>query len=302
MRPNEIKIHPVISKLFSIQPELLDTITMSMKEGTYDFSQPVVVAILEGHKDPICIDGHTRLRAAINAGIEQIPVFTHEDFKEDEAIEEAIRLQRDRRNISDEGLVSCIAALDQKYTPGRPRKELAPDGANFSGDGNSTDSNTLLGSASDKTKGKSAAGLAKMLGTSQRKVERARTSLEHGDPVMVEKMKDGEVSVNMVYEQTQAKRRKAKSDKKIEEDKVQPFKNEAPFSRDEPVEAETGSEPVTETAAPEVGPKSVIVNNILYEELKKLGGSITHHVAKAITMYLKSLCETEIAASHEHAA
>lgn len=261
-----------------------------------------MVAILKGHENPICIDGHTRIRAATDAGIEQIPVFTHEEFTEEEAIEEAIRLQRDRRNISDQELVSCIEVLDKKYKPGRPKKELPPDGGNFSGDGNSTSINTPLGSASDKPKGESAVALAKTLGTSQRKVERARSALEHGDPEMVEKMKNGEVSVNMVYEQTQAKRRKAKSNKKTEEDKSQPLRNEAPFSHDEPVGVETGPEPVRAAAAPEVGTKTVILSHTLYEELKKLGGSITEHVAKAVMMYLRSLCETGIPASNEHAA
>ncbi len=52
-------------------------------------------------------------------------------------------------------LIRCIEAVDKRREAGRPSKELAPNGANLS-------------------QGKSAEITAKIVGTSRRKVERAR--------------------------------------------------------------------------------------------------------------------------------
>ncbi len=57
----------------------------------------MILATWEGQKEPVCIDGHTRLQAAKNLGIEEVPVFVHEFDTEEEAVEKAIKLQRNRR-------------------------------------------------------------------------------------------------------------------------------------------------------------------------------------------------------------
>ncbi len=77
-RPNEIKTHPTFESLFPINPALLEKIEQDMRQGTYDLSQPIILATWEGQTEPVCIDGHTRLQAAINVEIEHVPVWIHE--------------------------------------------------------------------------------------------------------------------------------------------------------------------------------------------------------------------------------
>ncbi|MBW1978112.1 MAG: hypothetical protein JRI79_09130 [Deltaproteobacteria bacterium] len=58
--------------------------------------------------------------------------------------------------MTDADIFRCIRVLDERRKAGRPKKELAPIGANF---------------------GKSAKKTAEIVGVSPRKVERARTIL-----------------------------------------------------------------------------------------------------------------------------
>ncbi len=82
----QIKTHPLFEGIFRIDEELLGRIERDMSEGRYDSSQPIILATWEGQKEPVCIDGHTRLQAAKNFGIEEVPVFTHEFDTEQESL------------------------------------------------------------------------------------------------------------------------------------------------------------------------------------------------------------------------
>ena len=124
-RPNEIKTHPTFESLFPINPALLEKIEQDMRQGTYDVSQPIILATWEGQTEPVCIDGHTRRQAAINVGIEQVPVWIHEFATEQEAVEKAIKLQRHRRNMTDAELLTCIEVLDHKRAKGGDRRSEA---------------------------------------------------------------------------------------------------------------------------------------------------------------------------------
>ncbi len=122
IKPNEIETHPFFVELFPIQPKLLEKIETDMTEGTYDLSQPVILATWNGQETPVCIDGHTRLKAAINAGIDELPVWTHEFDTEEEAIEKAIKLQQNRRNMSDRHSGMYRPAGFKANSWGRPKK------------------------------------------------------------------------------------------------------------------------------------------------------------------------------------
>jgi hypothetical protein len=49
----------------------------------------------------IVIDGNSRFKAAIMAGIKEVAVYEHNFRNQEEALEYAIHNQRDRRNITD---------------------------------------------------------------------------------------------------------------------------------------------------------------------------------------------------------
>ena len=97
----EIKTHPTFESLFPINPTVLAKIEQDMRDGRYDVSQPIILATWGGQDEPVCIDGHTRRQAAINVGIEEVPIWLHEFDTEEEAIEKAIKLQSNRRNMTE---------------------------------------------------------------------------------------------------------------------------------------------------------------------------------------------------------
>ncbi len=74
----EIKTHPTFEQLFPIRPEILAKIEEDMRTGRYDLSQPIIMASWKGQAEPVGIDGHTRLQASMNQGIDTAPVWLHE--------------------------------------------------------------------------------------------------------------------------------------------------------------------------------------------------------------------------------
>jgi hypothetical protein len=201
MSPREIHTHESFKALFPINPELLAKIENDMREGTYDLSQPVILATWKGQKEPVCIDGHTRLEAAINVGIKVVPIWIHEFDSEQEAIDHAIKLQQNRRNMTDADILVCVALLDSKRPRGGDRRsEQAQSKPSSDGNGNSRST--------------SAKETAEKVGTGTRKVEKARTVLGKGDPDTVEAVKSGQMSINKAYQEVQTKAGK-KSDEKI---------------------------------------------------------------------------------------
>jgi hypothetical protein len=188
--PKEIKTHEAFTSLFPIREELLKKIEEDMEERDYDYSQPVILATWEGQDEPVCIDGHTRLQAAMNAGIEEVPVFIREEFDtEQEAVEHAIHLQCHRRNLTDAELMKYMKVLDKRGEVGR-------------------DSDTgQFTVASNGAQGKTSKATADLLNTSARKVEKMRTIQDHGDADTIEAVMQGEMSLNQGYNETQKKRK-----------------------------------------------------------------------------------------------
>ena len=236
--PREIRTHESFEDLFPINPELLEKIENDMRDGTYDLAQPVILASWKGQKEPVCIDGHTRLRAAINVGVEEVPIWIHEFDLEQEAIDHAIKLQQNRRNMADADILVCVALLDSKRPRGGDRRsEQAKSKPSSDGNGNSRSA--------------SANETADKIGTSSRKVEKARTVLGKGDPDTVVAVKTGKMSINKAYQEVQKKAGK-KSDEKIKDIHEQHY----------------------------------VIPEDLLAELEELGGLIDEHIDVAITAYL----------------
>jgi protein gp37 len=122
---------------------------------------------------------------------------------EDEALAYAIHLQRNRRNLTDAEIIRCIEALDRRKQRGGDhksenyKKSKPPNGGIDSG------------------KSVSAKETAKVVGISLRKVERARTVLEHADEPVKEAVKAGEMSINRAYQLTQEKRKLQENGKPV---------------------------------------------------------------------------------------
>ena len=168
--------------IFPIRESVLNEIAESMKRNGYDYTRPIV--IWAGHKVTV-IDGHTRLAAALKAGISKVPIMLKEFADEEAALEYAINCQRRRRNLTDGEVLECLKALDERKTIGRPSKM--------------TSTNVVPGRSAPRT--------AKLLGTSQTKVERMRTINAHAAPEVREALRDGKITVNRAYDETMRRRR-----------------------------------------------------------------------------------------------
>jgi hypothetical protein len=190
MKTKEIRTREVFENLFPTNSEVLKKIEEDMRQGKYDLSQPVILATWNGQKEPVCIDGHTRLKAAINAGIDKVPVFTHEFDSEQEAIDKAISLQRNRRNLSDSDILRCITLLDSKKPRGGDRRSKRAKSIPHS-DG------------IENSRSCSAKETAEKIGIGSRKVEKARTVLAKGDPDTVAAVEKGEITLNKAYQEVQ---------------------------------------------------------------------------------------------------
>jgi ParB family chromosome partitioning protein len=108
---DEIKTGEPFVSLLPIRDEIYQAILSSIKEHGYDKAQPL---ILWKERD-ILIDGHTRLKAAKEAGIEYIPVIDKPCKDEEAALDYVYKLQFARRNIRDGELVILAQKALEKY-------------------------------------------------------------------------------------------------------------------------------------------------------------------------------------------
>lgn len=166
--------------LFSINPAVLETISKDIQTNGFDGSQPLHIWKEKG----ILIDGHTRLEAAKLADLFQVPVFEHSFDSEDVALEYAIHMQRDRRNLSDAEMYACITELDKRGPRG---------GARFKGSGEHLKDSRM------KT--------AQIIGTSVNKVQKVRTISDHAPAEVKESLKKGDLSINQAYTKTKLARK-----------------------------------------------------------------------------------------------
>jgi len=191
MNPNKIKTGEPFESLFPVDAHTLDAIAKDMELHGYDDAHPIVLWDEKG----IVIDGHTRLQAAIAAGIDDVLVIRNSFEDEDAAVEYAIHCQRDRRNLSDADMLRWIAEVDKRKTAQERAHEGGKAGGRGRGDSLAPDGVKL----SEK---KSAAATAAVVGTSARKVERARTVLDKATDEVKQAVEKGEMSINQAYNET----------------------------------------------------------------------------------------------------
>ena len=181
-KPETIVIRSPFKDLFPIKEETLHDISENMSVHGFDKNQPLILGVFpEGFA---LVDGHTRREASINIQLENIPVIKIEFDNDQEALDYAIHLQKDRRNITDSELYTYIHALDKVKKTGR--KELGL-----------TDPNSLKGRSADHT--------AKLTGTSATKVKKARTIEKTGSNKLKDEVKAGKKTINAAYREIKDK-------------------------------------------------------------------------------------------------
>lgn len=188
---NEIENHPDFQSLFKIDEELLERITSSINENGFDASQPVHIWIVEDDDESIhkyLIDGYTRLSALRKAGHETVPYFEHKFENFEEAYKYVLGLQVNRRNLESSELLRNVLKL-------------------------------LRTDFIQNTEGKKSEAIAKILGVSDRTVEKAIAVSENADEETLAKIESGELSVNKAYKQKKEKSKgKSKNTDSLEDD------------------------------------------------------------------------------------
>ncbi len=257
-----ITTHPLFNSIFRIDKELLARIEQNMRDENYDESQPIIVGTWEGQEEPVCIDGHTRLEAATNAGIEEVAVYPYKFETEEDAFDYAIRLQTNRRNLTDGDLLQCIERIHQS----RPR----------GGDRKSEEAKSTPQSCGNKG-GRSAAAkdTADLLNMSARKVEQALTVIMHGSPEIKAAVLGNEMSMNSAYQKTQNQRKQAEQDSSTE--------NSGDQAADKSQKVDQAHEEKGSTFS-----AAVFISMEHLGALKELGGFVERHLADAIDLYLES--------------
>lgn len=166
--------------LFVIKPAVLSAMTEDMKKHGFDIVHPIVVW---GGHNGVVVDGHTRLQAAKDAGVLNVPIVIKDFASEEDALQYAISSQRNRRNLTDAELLNCISALDSRFSRGGNPK------------------------ASREAFGKSAKKTADLLGISRAKVERLRAVNDHASDNLKNAVASGDISIYKAYNEAMAERR-----------------------------------------------------------------------------------------------
>lgn len=185
MKISLIKTRAPFNALFSISSGVLGAIKEHMETRGYDESHPIVLWDEAG----VVVDGHTRLEAARQVGIEDVAVHCQSFADEGAALTYAIHNQRHRRNLTEAEILKCIEVVDARRDRGGDRRseEAKSKGANAPIE-------------------KSAETTARIVGTSPDKVKRARAVLS--DPEVAEEVRAGNATINKGAQKVRAKKAK----------------------------------------------------------------------------------------------
>jgi len=164
--PSEIRTGEPFKSLFPVNPELLARIMKSIQERGYDQSQPLII----WKDENLLIDGHTRLKAAMELNLETVPVY-YTEIDQKIVLEQTLAYQVDRRNLTDGDILKAIETLSSEGM-----KEALPG------------------------RGKTKDRIAVLLGTNRNKVQKAMTILNRGDELYRNYVLTGQHSINSVYD------------------------------------------------------------------------------------------------------
>ncbi|WP_462267855.1 chromosome partitioning protein ParB [Desulfobacter sp.] len=179
VNPDILTTGQPFEKLFPIQKETLAAISQDMELNGFDPVFPLVV----WKEKNVLVDGHTRFAAARDMHLDQVPVVYKSFEDEDDALLYSFHAQRNRRNMSDDDIVKCLALLDVMHKKDETDQKITRK-------------------AENETR-------AKELGISPQKVDKARKVMEHGSPDIQEEVQSGEKSINKAFNEVQEQRRES---------------------------------------------------------------------------------------------
>jgi hypothetical protein len=108
MKVSEVKTAEPFKSLFPITLAVLGKIQQNMQDKGFDRSRPIT--IWSGKR--VVVDGHARLQAAKNLGLEEVPAVEIEFESEAAALEYATYNQINRRNMGERDLRDCMEVTE----------------------------------------------------------------------------------------------------------------------------------------------------------------------------------------------
>jgi ParB-like nuclease domain len=173
--PRTIELAEPFVSLFPVDPETLRLVTNSIREHGFQIDKPILMwkdAFGERGRQ-VVVDGHTRVKAAIDLKLPEIWATVRQYKNLDAAITAGIGEQVQRRNMNREQIAAYVVALLPML---------------------------------DKTRGglrtRTSKQLAELLGVSVPTIDRARGVLRSGDEELIADVKEGRKSLLAAYDIT----------------------------------------------------------------------------------------------------
>ena len=194
--PTKVKLHTRFEGLLRIDEDLAENLSADMALGGYFHSQPIVLATWPGQEEPVLIDGHTRLRAAIKAGVTKIPYVVETFHDIDGARKYIAKVQTHRRPTDDWVRYQLILELDSPMERGGDRRSEQAKSK-----GSQDPIEIKYANSAERT--------AALTGTSPATVKRARRIKKAATREILEAMKKGTMSItqaaNAIADEVKAK-------------------------------------------------------------------------------------------------
>ena len=163
---SNIKTNPDLASRFTIDEKVLNSIIKSIKSSGFDKSEPIVI----WKEEDVVVDGHTRLKAAQIAELEEVPVIEKSFLNFEEAKNYTEHRQFARRNLSQAEI----------YNYANNTKNMGEE--------------------------RTVETLAKEIGVSKSTLEKARTVNKKASKKTKEKVQNNEMTINQAYTEIRQKK------------------------------------------------------------------------------------------------
>ncbi len=193
METNKITTKEPFSTLFRIRPENLKEVTTDMEENGFDSLEPLLI----WKEEDILIDGHTRLEAAKELGIKDVPTKLIPFENELEAIQYSAKRNWNRRNVTKGDKFRLIRILDERGDHGGDTRSK-----------NSKNHRLNLSNGLTPTE-----RTAKILGVSGTQVNKMRTILDYGTNEDIEDVENDEISIDTAWKEAKKEKEKIEAER-----------------------------------------------------------------------------------------
>lgn len=170
MKVSDLKIDPEYKALYAQEEDKVHNIARNMKAHGYDKSQPIII-----QADGTVVDGHSRLMAAIEAGLTEVAVIIKEFESRNDVLLYMEHLQLDRRNLNE---AEKLVHFEKFQSLKAQAKAEGKDVTEFSDE-----------------------AIAKQLDVSPRQVQKMKEIEKKATPEQLESIRKGETTLNQVHKE-----------------------------------------------------------------------------------------------------